>query len=354
MASLKTIAIKDKLVKTELVTLFAKLGISVPPNRRKSELLEYLGNELNKHEPLTKCQQLISLDLGLKNMSLARFSKPKQGRARPTLEQWFKKNLEPNDSFQFNPVNYSKLTYGFMEQYILPDSMTETASDVRVIFERQRFRTGGSSNVLESTLKTNTIEAMLCMGLTMHNENCKQSRIEFSPSPPGAMVKYWQQQYQSILSPVLSAKESKAFRIDLVLTMIYNALASKKLQPRHLSDACGSYLSVIPIFELSDTITENLERALKRRQWEEDWTTAWSFKAKSRRLWEVARLINEINSPPLKVSLDQWGVNKGDDLADSVLHGLAYFQYLENRDILKRTISSKGSIRAIFQLNAKG
>jgi cruciform cutting endonuclease 1 len=336
MSGLKTLAIKQKLTKADILPWFTKLGYQLPPITRKADLIDAIESNL-QNDLLLKSNNVISLDMGLKNMSVAKFSKSKMGI--PTLYQWFKLNLEPVENYQFNPTNYAKITSHFLHDFILINQ--KSVEPLTVIFERQRFRTGGSSAVLESTLKTNTIEAMLCMGLTLHNRN-NNNLINIIPSPPGAMVKYWQQLY--LPDKKIPENESKVFRIDLVLGMLYDLLTKLDLQPRkHVKNSKHSLQEVN--FQLSSNIVHNLSNSFSTKKWEDQWNNAWSFKSSSRRLWEVSKMINDLNNESLKVEDDLWAVKKGDDLADSVLHGLAHFKYLENRKKFRELVKDQKNLK---------
>lgn len=338
--SLKSLVAKQKLVKNDISRWFIKLGYQLPLSTRKGDLLDTLDLNL-KNEASELSINLISLDMGLKNMSLSKFSKSKNDKI-PTLHQWIKLNLEPFENYQFNPVNYSKITNQFLNDFIISKD-DNNDSPQTVLFERQRFRTGGSSNVLESTLKTNTIEAMLCMGLTLHNDF---KSINIVPSPPGAMVKYWQNKYL-LNDTKVTEKESKNFRIQLILSLLFNTLSKSNLHPKNIKyDDFMLTKGDIVKFQLSPMLINNLKTAFADDTWLKSWNGAWNFKSSSRRLWEVCKLLNGLNEQGLKITdHETWGVKKGDDLADSLLHGLAYFDYLANREMFKNMIKNGDNLK---------
>lgn len=363
MSRLKLLTNGQKLTKPPIVALYAKLGYPLPSITRKQELIDSLDEIMQNRIKYDGKHSVLSLDMGLKNMSFTRLSVNKTGTL-PTIQQWFKMDLDPMNC-QFNPTNYSQITTDFLYDHIINEKYISRGEKISVILERQRYRTAGSSTVLESTLKTNTIESMLCMGLTIHNrvnknlieKGKKGENIEFDvfASPPGMMVKYWQNTHNlSAAVEKITEKESKLFRIELVLNMLHGILRSKKLLPKNMKDdnLSGKFFNKVdikPRFQLSEAITNNLHDNLKDSKWSKKWDTAWSFRGQSRRLWEVAKMINDINDSKYQISKDAWGVNKGDDLADSLLHGIAYCEYLKNRDSFQKVIESEGNILGFLQ-----
>lgn len=351
--SLHLLATEQKLIKSDIIPIYAKLGYPFPAITRKNELLATLDAKLATENARSSGDlQLIALDMGLKNMSLARLHLRK-GAEIPVLQEWFKKDLEPSEEFIFNPMNYAQITNQFLGDHIIP-KYAHAPEKTHLIFERQRFRTGGGSAVLESTLKTNTIEAMLCMGLTMHNKNYNKDMIEFSPSTPGSMVKYWQQSCMSDISLTgkMNEKESKGFRINLVLNMLHRLFSSmgyapRKVKPHAVMNKEGLICLHKERFHLGENVCKGLEGALKLKKWEDCWNAAWSFKSQTRRLWEVAFLMRTAGNDALQIEAERklWGTVKGDDLADSLLHGIAYFEYMANRRELKKAIAKKEDIR---------
>lgn len=338
MSKLVKLASTQKLVKSDILQLYTKLGYTLPLDTRKESILQNLEENITS-DATRSPENVISLDMGLKNMSLSHLHRNEKGVLE--LHRWFKRNLEPNIQFQFNPVNYSKITCDFLQNEIL--SYNNTASPLTVVFERQRFRTGGASSVLESTLKTNTIEAMLCMGITLNNYT-NSSTIELQPSPPGAMVKYWQNYY--LLQRVKNEAESKSFRINLILSMLYGLLQEVNLQPRRYPHM-KTLPNVRSKFTLSRLMFDNLSNAASSTDWLASWNKAWSFKSETRRLFEVAYLLHTINN---NRTMDNWGVVKGDDLADSLLHGITQFEYASNRRKLFELMHSQADLKSLFRV----
>ncbi|KAG0681205.1 hypothetical protein C6P40_003229 [Pichia californica] len=345
--SIKTLIKCQKLTKNDILPLFNILGYQLPPNTRKEGLLDALEDHLNfTKSKFVKYHQVLALDMGLKNMSLARLKLDNKEKL-PTLSQWFKINLDPLDC-NFNPINYANITTKFIYEQILNNRLSSIPIDL--LMERQRFRTGGASSVLESTLKTNTIEAMLCMGLTMNNylnEN-PNLKINISSSAPGAMVKYWQNLYYK--DEKISEKESKSFRIELISNMLLSTLKTYELTPKHVKEYSNmnEYVKISnikPYFVLSQDLINGLTKLLKDKKNESRWESAWGFKAHSRRLWEIVKILNEANTKNFKIDDELWATKKGDDLADSLLHGLTHYEYLKNRDAIRKVIEKSQDVK---------
>ena len=50
------------------------------------------------------------------------------------------------------------------------------------------------------------------------------------------------------------------------------------------------------------------------------------------------KLLNEVNIPRYRLDLEDGGVKKGDDVTDSLLHGLVYLTFERNKELLRRNI----------------
>ncbi|ONH73284.1 hypothetical protein BOH78_3235 [Pichia kudriavzevii] len=231
MTGLKDLILQEGLKKDFLVRIMRKLGY-YHSGLTKGELMDTLVKKIEENDNANG--DLVSLDMGLKNMSLARFSN-EQGK-KPTLIQWFKRDLE-------------------------------------------------------------------------------------------------------------SGVKSKEFRVSLTLQMLRDSLSKNKLLPPEIQLAS-------PImhhrFELSDTILENLSTGLKDDNIKKEWDHMWKFKSLSRKLWELVYFINRFNISPYTVPLDKywWGSVKGDDLADSLLHGLAYSEYIKAREDFRKNVKEHGQINS--------
>lgn len=332
MTGLKDLILQEGLKKDFLVRIMRKLGY-YHSGLTKGELIDTLVKKIEENDNANG--DLVSLDMGLKNMSLARFSN-EQGK-KPTLIQWFKRDLESGVKASFHPLKYSHISKEFITTFLIEQGCQT------LVFERQRYRTGGSSNVLESTLKTNTIEAMLCMGVSMHNLYHPSKEIQIHSVSPGMMVDYWQSEFSTMLKQ--EQKKSKEFRVSLTLQMLRDSLSKNKLLPPEIQLAS-------PImhhrFELSDTILDNLSTGLKDDNIKKEWDHIWKFKSLSRKLWELVYFINRFNISPYTVPLDKywWGSVKGDDLADSLLHGLAYSEYIKAREDFRKNVKEHGQINS--------
>jgi len=334
----------QKLIKPELLKIYTKLGYPLPETTRKEDLVDDLNGKLDalsRTKP-AKNASIISLDMGVKNMAMTRIEYSNHTKTLPCIQQWFKMDLDDKD-VSFNPINYSKITTDFLNSFILNKNLSENAT---VTLERQRYRTRGSSNVLESTLRTNTIESMLCMGLTVYNEQTKRNKIDVISSVPGSMVKYWQNEFRV---ENMSEKDSKLFRIELVLKLLSEELVHKKVQPTNIKPHALQYCYLNDVkvdrrFQLSNELTENIRAALNNEEWHAKWEQSWSFKSKSRRLWEVCKSLNAINRE-YQVDGDLWGVVKGDDLADSLLHGVSHYEYLRNRRDFLKIVKNEAKVR---------
>lgn len=266
---------------------------------------------------------VLAIDPGIKNFSYCKFRYPSEasgsltGKLKPVVEEWNKVNLLSKYSYLgieesklFSPNNFSKIVYELCKDLALIDGKCKI--DL-VLIEQQRFRSGGSSQVLEWTLRVNMLEIMLHSFLYSLN---KQSNLRILPSNPRKMSNYLLMTHDQQSSKSLSAQKSiKSSRINIVNDWI------DKLNNK-------TDLSSVP-FEFNREISTkistyfNSEAYLKKRTKKSGCNTTTS------RFNDIFNMI---------VDDKENCRTKSDDLVDSLLHGVTYYSWLYNKGLLKLRI----------------
>lgn len=268
---------------------------------------------------------LLSIDMGIKNLAFAHLTAPLQQApgssdylhyGKPTLQQWRRiavsesqhtgdpgsvpsvagsstEKLSKPPSVQpmettaesFEPVDFARHAYNLI------DYMIDTYQPTHVIIERQRFRSGGGSAVQEWTIRVGVFEGMLYSVLqTLVSE--RKMCLTVEPVQPARVNRYWLEGHQNSSLPSskkLVGREVKKAKIDLVSDMIKEGGAQFHITTE-LQPFAGIFVS----------------------------SCAKSPKSKSAMSASMSKL---------------------DDLADSVLQGLAWIDWQNNRrhvDVLGR------------------
>ncbi|KAK1772421.1 mitochondrial resolvase Ydc2 [Phialemonium atrogriseum] len=169
-----------KLSLGQLRNLTLQCGIN--RSGTKGVLIQRLDQTLRDHRPLGPDARVLSIDLGIRNLAysllsppLARPSRAQRGsKAGPAVHAWRPLSLAPapgaaaGDQDQgpadgadealaadFSPASLSRIALRLVQERLLPLRPTH------VLIERQRFRSGGGSAVYEWTVRVNSLEAML-------------------------------------------------------------------------------------------------------------------------------------------------------------------------------------------------
>ncbi|VEU22915.1 DEKNAAC104138 [Brettanomyces naardenensis] len=283
-----------------------------------------IRNTIAERPPNPPVSSLVSIDVGLRNFSLSRFTIPKPSQP-PILLQWCKLNL-PNYSgipeSPFNPQNYAQIVNKTLSDLVLLQSLRNPPPFPNVIvIERQRFRTNGARNVHESILKSNAIEYMLFASIETFRNIIPGFNPVLVSSSPQTMTAYWEDYYEANKSRYAVSDDtpnSKLIRMLVVDEWLRGILGKDEGR------------SDTP-FRISDKLTEGFRslgpEALENR--------LHRYRSVSRRIYECMSMLNEVNEDRFKVELDEEGTKKGDDVTDSLLHGLTYLKFEENKGNLR-------------------
>ncbi len=271
-----------------------------------------VANVENYHDGSSAPLSLLSIDMGIRNLSFSHLTAPLRRvpkspgylqYEKPTLQVWRRLAVsEPIDTPDavtsrvrsdpskdvlsesviatpskapretFEPVDYAKHAYDLIYY------MVQTYRPTHVLIERQRFRSGGGSAVQEWTIRVGVFEGMLYSVLRTLTEE-RRLQLSVEPMQPPRVNRYW------LESPLhLSAREPKK-------------LAGREVKKAKI-ELVGSILS-----EADATVRVDGQL----HTFATDFVSSWR-KATKRQRGAIA------------------GMSKLDDLADSLLQGLAWIE----------------------------
>ena len=259
--------------------------------------------------------RVLSIDMGIRNLAFAfltaETSTASHGISRPVLHQWKRTALTdvaPRSVSELAVAETDTPTSGLsraaskaavaesFEPPVLASHAYEFATycaalnPTHILIERQRFRSGGQSAVQEWSLRVGMLEAMLYA--TFHSMKAEKLRgmsgTVIEPILPMRVNKYWFQNDAS----VAKGKQAKLAKIKKVSEMLED-LGSEKAA-----------------FDASNTVKDEIVR---------------TFGSKGKRKTGSAR------QKAVGVEQSETVLSKFDDMADSLLQGLAWLGWQENR-----------------------
>ncbi len=325
----------------------------------------------------TNNYNVISIDMGIRNLALCQTqvswssslnfnsnsktnNLPPIKPIKPIITKWFKldisKQLLSTPSLtsinQDSLRNLSLLSYNIINQICFTNN---NSIPNFIIFERQRFRSGGGMNVQEWTILVNTFAAMLRAVLTTLEQDTKSKKNTIIPRVfevnPKRMTGYWlssldlneQMQITNKNTDKKTDKEtkkqrkpsttnSKRLKIDIV-----NKWCSKAIQQQNKSSSAFKFHDDLLLNDIKfktnkngdEKITSNfLYKLLPVPE-----TSSWfPIGSESSSIIYDKETNDDINDKTLEAP------KKSDDLADSLLQNLAWIQWIQNRRTIAQLV----------------
>lgn len=311
--------IPPSLKLTQLKSLAFQCGISTSgtkaalTNRLISEVVPLLPNRSKNSSPT----RILSIDMGIRNLAycILQVSSEEESThqlSNPSVEAWrriavssapvqpqeYMGNPVPKEAF--DPQTLSIAAYTLLQKTLLPHNPTH------VLIERQRFRSMGSPHILEWTVRVNMFESMLYAVL----QTLKSEKIwggEVVPVLPGKVGPFWTEQVES-------PESSKKAR---------NTKNAKLLNKGLKIDLVKGWLETNHMVRLGTPEAES---------------TAQAYMDKWRRL--PGRAKGKTSLIPHKNAQGE-ELGKLDDLADSLLQGMAWLEWERNkRKVLREGVDA--------------
>lgn len=319
------IKIPPSLKLSQLKSLAFKCGLStsgtkpVLTNRLVNEIVPLLPNHGSK---TSSSNRILSIDMGIRNLAYCIFDAPSDVFSRntstlPTITAWRRiavssapvpskngESLLPGAKEAFDPQTLSSAAYVLLRHTLLPNNPTH------ILIERQRFRSMGSPHILEWTIRVNMFESMLYAVLqTLKSEKIWDGTV--IPVTPGKVGPFWLESGQDVAIPLRAHAKLR------------NTKTAKLLNKGAKIDLVKSWL-------------DGKERVILGTPEVE--STAHAYLEKWHRLPGRAKSKGVVKSDN-SVELEAMG--KLDDLADSLLQGMAWIQWEKNkRDIIKSGVEA--------------
>jgi cruciform cutting endonuclease 1 len=298
---------------SQLKQLTQKCGL--PSTGTKPILTKRLYDEITKSTASSPkdVTRILSIDMGIRNLAYCILEVPRQKKGgvkrNPIVQAWHrlavssapkilpidekaKKVKKEVEKESFTPTTLSQTAYTLLRKRLL------VLKPTHVLIERQRFRSMGSKHILEWTIRVNMFESMLYGVLcTLKEEGIWTGSVE--AIAPGKVGPFWVGEdvdvdAQGKLRKSKSAKiQNKGAKIDLVKRWLEGETA----------------------LELGNAEVEGMARAYKEK-------------------WKRG-----VGGGKAVMIDDGEKMGKLDDLADSLLQGMAWIQWEENKKLaLKRGV----------------
>lgn len=179
----------------------------------------------------------------------------------------------------FEPIDYAAHAYRFI------DHVLTTYKPNQILIERQRFRTGGQASVQEWTIRVGVFEGMLYAVLRALAEE-RKLQLQVEPMQPARVNGSWlegPESVKAIPAKKLSTRDVKQAKIALVCQMLQEEGGQSRF-----------------------TVTKQL------RPFADEFVSVWKKETRNKKS-------------------AGGGIGKLDDLADSLLQGLAWINWQNNR-----------------------
>ncbi len=319
------VKIPPALKLSQLQSLAFQCGVST--SGTKPVLTSRLVKELvpivpNNGPKASIAPRILSVDVGIRNLAYCMLNVPSDTFSNrtsplPAVTAWRRlavssapaasgdeESLLPRAKEAFDPPTLSAAAYALVRHTLLPHDPTH------ILIERQRFRSMGSPHILEWTLRVNMFESMLYAVLqTLRSETIWNGTV--IPIAPGKVGPFWLESGQSVTAPS---------RAHLKLRKTKSA---KLLNKGAKIDLVKSWL------EGKENVTLGSSEAE---------FTAQAYLEKWYRLPGRAKSKDGMKRDKVG-GVEAMG--KLDDLADSLLQGMAWVQWEKNkRDVLKNGVEA--------------
>ncbi|SCU88683.1 LAME_0E00782g1_1 [Lachancea meyersii CBS 8951] len=254
---------------------------------------------------------ITAIDMGLENFAYSRLSWHADQKI-PELREWNKMRISsPNADSDDIKTPFTPKMFTQVGQ-TLTDTLTAKSPDLFVV-ERQRTRTLGSAAVPDPILKVNALEHVLFMSLNAKKFYVKNLHYLVESSDPRRMTDFWCQAIpiRKLLESAYGLDSPKAHlkATSSTLTKMLKIALVKSMLLRQAQEK----------FTLSPLLSSQFTNYTPRKKYD---------------LFEALQLG------------DSAGTSKEDDLADSLLHGLAWVEWLRNFDELAAVISGEEADQA--------
>jgi hypothetical protein len=229
----------------ELSEVSVKCGLPSTVSRpRQLEALKLFYYEEVKKFPINP-GPILSMDLGLCNLATCEVIEVEESKSVYKILNWNKFDLKLPEVY--NPLKYAETVKNFVENDLLKDFNGE-----KVFIERQRYRSGSNSAVLETIMRLAILEAQLHCFL---NEKVK---VETIPVNPGSIARYFN-------LPTGKEKKSAAVKVVKELLKTERVLVSPSIEIFFLNqkkqdDLADSLLQAIASLEFRKNCREFIKK----------------------------------------------------------------------------------------------
>ncbi|KAF8544048.1 mitochondrial resolvase Ydc2 [Trichophaea hybrida] len=142
---------------TDLKRLSSLLGLNITGN--KTDLRNQIHSLANNASPPTPISRILSIDMGIRNLAYCVVDVPTDPRERPPkILHWTRTQVPLFPTLTSQSIS---LPHFAGAANTLATTLLRDHAPSHILIERQRWRSGGASSVLEWTIRVNSLEAML-------------------------------------------------------------------------------------------------------------------------------------------------------------------------------------------------
>ncbi|OBT56328.1 hypothetical protein VE04_02457 [Pseudogymnoascus sp. 24MN13] len=320
LSTLKGAALKQLAFKCGVSTSGVKAALC---QRLQDEIPLLPGSKpAGKSGAKRESMRILSIDMGIRNLAYCVLDVPTDSSV-PKLVAWKRiavssAPVPSNDKSElatkvekesFEPPVLSAAAFKLLRKTLLPHNPTH------ILIERQRFRSMGSPKILEWTVRVNMLESMIyAILLTLREEGAWNGTVV--PIAPGKVGPFWLEGEEAATVALEEAETGESSPTSMVKTKTRNAKLAKALNKGAKIDLVRNWLAIGDRVGVDSPDVEALVKA---------YLDKWDKKpggVKGKRPAKDAI-----------ATIEKMG--KLDDLADSLLQGMAFIQWEENKRIAR-------------------
>jgi len=171
----------------ELKQLSSLLGLNVTGN--KTDLRNQIHSLADNATPPARISRILSIDMGIRNLAYCVVDVPTSSRSRrpPKILHWTRTAVPLFPTLSSPSIS---LPHFAAAANSLASTLLRDHAPSHILIERQRWRSGGGSSVLEWTIRVNSLEAMLHAALHALQASGVWAG-SFESVDPGRVARLW-------------------------------------------------------------------------------------------------------------------------------------------------------------------
>lgn len=203
--------------------------------------------------------------MGIRNLALCSLHVPSSASSPVKITNWERLSEDPES---FEPIDLAAKAYSLIKLSL------EKYDPHTILIERQRYRSGGGSAILEWTVRVNMLEAMFHSILYTLAQQRKERDFVVHSVSPRRMTQFW----LNDIEDKLNARETKLAKIEVAREIIAGTRMPIKFlgEAKDTAEAFGIKIRGSKGDNKFDDLADSLLQGLGWLQWDINRTTTFA------------------------------------------------------------------------------